>query len=345
MSIKEISELLMNATEPEDVFVGSSYDEIKREYRNMAKVCHPDLVSDEYKDLACKTTSLLNKFYDLANKKIRTGIYGVKDKKEIYKLSDVLFSFEHRSKKYDIYSLYCEEDISIIYEGLCDGELIKLKIVNDFCDNDLLEEEYKILKEFDHLGIPKVVSKLKINGRVALIFKDDFGLSIDEVYREYGFINEEHVAWILERLLSLVGFLHSNKIVHGNIKSDNVFIDVENHNVKIIDYSFCIRDANKDNSKYKIINESYSPSYVDKSSKVNTNVDIYAIGKVAILLLGGDINRNAMPLRVSIEMRNFIRKLLDKSSCDAWELWSELINLRNKLYGKNRFKKLERKVR
>ena len=128
MSIKEISELLMNATEPEDVFVGSSYDEIKREYRNMAKVCHPDLVSDEYKDLACKTTSLLNKFYESAIKKIENGIYGVKDKKLIYKTKDILFSFDNRGKTYDIYSCILEEDISVVYEGLCDGKIIRIKI-------------------------------------------------------------------------------------------------------------------------------------------------------------------------------------------------------------------------
>lgn len=345
MSIKEISKVLMNALEPEDVFIGNTLEEIKREYRSMAKVCHPDVVGDEYKDLAGRVTGLLNKFYEMANKKIESGIYGMKDKKEIYKRKDILFSFEHRGKKYDIYSLSYEEDISVIYEGLCDGELIKLKIVNDECDNELLDEEYKILKEFTHLGLLSVPCKLKINGKVALIFRDDFGLSVDEIKREYGVINEEHIAWILERLLSLVGFLHSNKIVHGNIKSDNVFIDVDNHNVKIIDYSFCIRDANKKDSRYKIINDYYSPSYVDKNGLVSPNVDIYAIGKVAILLMGGDIERNAMPVSVSIEMRTFIRKLLDRNSCDAWGLWNELIDLRNKLYGNSRFKKLERKIK
>lgn len=345
MSIEEISKLLMNAIEPEDVFFGNTLEEVKKEYRKMAKICHPDLASDEYKDIAQRTTSLLNRFYELANKKFVSGIYGVKDKKEIYKKKEILFSFKNRGKKYDIYSCVYEEDISVIYEGLCEGEVIKLKIVNDVSDNSLLEEEYKILKEYNHLGMPSGVSKLKINDKVALIFSDSFGLSIDEIRREYGVINEEHIAWILERLLSLVGFLHSNKIVHGNIKSDNVFIDVLNHNVKIIDYSFCIRDANKNGSKYKIVNDVYSPSYVDKDSLVIPNVDIYAIGKLAILLIGGDVLRDAMPVNVSIEMRRFIRKLLDKNSNDAWGLWNELIDLRSKLYGNERFKKLERKLR
>ena len=345
MSVEEISKILINAREPEDVFSGKSIDEIKHEYRKMAKICHPDVVKSEYMDLAQRTTSLLNKFYESAIKKIENGIYGVKDKKLIYKTKDILFSFDNRGKTYDIYSCILEEDISVVYEGLCDGKIIRIKIVNDECDNELLLNEYEILKKYNHLGLPKVLGNVKINGRVSLIYDDEFGLSVEEIKKEYGYIPEEHIAWILERMLSLIGYLHSNKLVHGNIKSDNVFIDVDNHNVKISDYSFCITDASKKESKYKIVNDLYSPSYVSKDSLVIPNVDIYATGKIAIELIGGDIRRDAMPLRVSIEMRNFIRKLLDKNSNDAWALWNELIELRNKLYGKTRFQKLERKLK
>ena len=343
MSIKEISKLLMSASEPEDVFVGKTKEDIKKEYRYFAKICHPDVVSFDEKELASKTIILLNKFYEIANKKIDDGIYGITDEKELYKRKDVLFSFEHRGKTYDIYQCIKEEDVSTIYEGLCDNELIRLKIVNDEEDNSLLESEFKLLGELNHLGLPSVISKLKINGRVAVIMKSESGLDFDSFKKLYGVISEEHIVWILERLLSLIGFLHSNKIVHGNIKPDNIIIDVDNHNVKLMDYSLCIKNAHEKASKYKIINDDYTPSYVDVNSRVIPNVDIYAVGKLCIDLIGGDIKRDAMPICVSIEVRNFIRKLLNKNSNDAWLLWDELIDLRNKLYGMTRFQKLERK--
>ena len=345
MSIKEISNTLLNASKPEDVFTGKTKEEIKKEYRKLAKICHPDIAKPEEKDLAEKTTILLNEFYELANKKIEEGTYGITNIKELYKKKTPLFSFEHRGKTYDIYQAIKEEDVSTIYEGISNDELIRLKISNDEQDNNLLEEEFKLLGELNHLGLPTAISKLKINGRTTLIIKKEEGLDVSELKKEYGIIPEEHIAWILERLLSIIGFLHSNKIVHGNIKPENIIIDVENHNVKLMDYTLCIKNANEQTSKYRIINEDYTPKYVDANARVIPNVDIYAVGKLAIDLIGGDIKRDAMPINVSIELRTFIRKLLNKNSNDAWALWDELIELRNKLYGQTRFQKLERKLK
>lgn len=345
MSIKEISDILLNANEPEDVFTGSTKEEIKKEYRRLAKICHPDIAPQNEKELAEKTTILLNEFYEKANKKLEEGIYGIKDPKELYKKKQPIFSFDHRGNHYDIYQAIKEEDVSTIYEGLSNDELIRLKISNDEQDNQLLENEYKLLKEKKHLGLPSVISKLKINGRTTLIMKKEEGLTPSELIKEYGYIPQEHIVWILERLLSLVGYLHSYRIVHGNIKPENIIIDVENHNVKLMDYTLSIENANEQTSKYKIINEDYTPDYVSSTSKVIPNADIYAIGKLAIYLMGGDIKRNAMPVNVSIELRTFIRKLLNKNSNDAWQLWNELIDLRNKIYGTTRFQKLERKLK
>lgn len=345
MSIKEIADLLLNASEPEDVFIGQTKDEIKKEYRKLAKICHPDIAPPNEKDIAERATILLNEFYEKANKKLEEGIYNIKDPKEIYKKKKPLFSFEHRGKTYDIYQAIKEEDVSTIYEGLSNDALIRLKICNDEQDNSLLENEFKLLRELNHLGLPSVTSKLKINGRIALIMKKEEGLTPTELIKEYGNIPEQHIAWILERLLSVVGFLHSNKIVHGNIKPENIIIDVENHNIKLMDYTLSIQNAHETTSKYKIINDDYTPDYVTDKSKVIPNIDIYAIGKLTIELMGGDIKRNAMPINVSIELRKFIRKLLDKNQNDAWQLWDELIELRNKLYGKTRFQKLERKLK
>lgn len=141
----------------------------------------------------------------------------------------------------------------------------------------------------------------------------------------------------------MVGLLHSKKIVHGNIKPENLLIDVENHNVTLLDYSLCIKDADKYGSKYKIVNEFYTPKYVSSSSCVKPCTDIYALGIYAIDLMGGDIERIALPLTCDVRIRQFIRKLVSLDYNDAWVLWDELRNLRTLVYGSERFKKLEMK--
>ena len=345
MVIKEITNLLLNAKEPEEVFKGNTKDEVKKSYRSLAKICHPDKVNENEKELASKLTIILNNLYETAQEKLEKGIYNLKDIKEIYKKSEPLFTFDIKNKHYDIYSCIKEEDVSIIYEGLQNDELITLKIVNDESDNFLIDEEYKLLQELNHLGLPHVITKIKINGKNSLILKKESGLSFEELLKEYKVIPEEHIFWILERMLSLIGYLHSNKIVHGNIKPENIIIDVENHNIKIMDYTLCIKNAHKHTSRYKIINDDYTPDYVSEKSVVIPHVDIYAVAKIAIILMGGDVKRNAMPVNVSKELRTFIRNMINSKENDAWKLWNELIELRNKQYGKTRFQKLERKLR
>jgi len=343
MSLKEIADILINAKRPIDVFGYVSEEEIKKQYKKYIKICHPDIVGDKYKKLAQETSSSLNKFYEKALEEIKKGTYGITDEKELLKTNKPIFEFEIKGKKYEFYKYLSSDDVCDIYEGILDDELVVLKIVMDESDNDLLLNEYDTLSKLDHLSIPKVLTRAKINGREALIFYKAKGLTIKELKKEYGYLSGSHVAWVLERLLSVVGYLHSNMIVHGNIKEENVIIDVENHNVVLLDYSLCINKANESDSKYKIINKYYSPSYVSNSSRVIPNADIYAVGKIAINLLGGDIENVALPLSCNENLRVFIRKLLKSDENDAWKLWNELIEIRNKVYGTKRFQILNKR--
>lgn len=342
MKIQDIVNILEYAKRPIDVFGGSSKEDVKKRYKEFIKICHPDLTVD--KDLANKVTILLNEYYEKALIELDKGIYNTYDEKDILMSNDILFEFNIRGKKYTFYKYLCSEDVCDVYEGICDDEVIVMRIVMDEDDNKLINHEEEVLRNLDHYSLPKIKTKLKINNKDALIFNKDNYLTIRDIKRYYENINGEHICWILERLLSLIGYLHSKKIVHGNIKEENVLIDIENHNVLIKDYTLCITDADKIDSKYKIINDYYTPSYINDKSRVLPSVDIYAVGLVAVNLLGGDIERIALPISVDIKVRTFIRKLLSGKENDAWALWDELINIRNEVYGSKRFQVLKRKV-
>ncbi len=344
MSFKEAVDILTSSKRPIEVFGEGTEEKIKKRYRSYVKICHPDIVSNECKDLAEKIMKILNNFYKRALDEIKKGIYDVTDEKEVLKASEALFALTIRNKEYTFYKYLYSEDVGDIYEGLCEDERVLIKICSDEDDNDLVKNEYQLLLKLNHASIPKVMTRLRVNDKEAFISSKPEGLGLDEFLRNYGYLSGEHICWVLERLLSCIGYLHSLKIVHGNIKEDNILINPDTHNVILKDYSLCIVDANEKDSSYKIINDSYTPDYVSKDSKVIPNTDIYAVGKIAIKLLGGDIDRVALPVTCDIRVRQFIRKLLDKNSNDAWQLWDELIKIRTEVYGSKRFQTL-RKVR
>lgn len=344
MSIKEIGQILINANRPIDVFGNVSLDEIKKKYKNYARITHPDLASEEDKELASKVTALLNELYEKANKEIEEGTYYLRELKDIYKSKNPLFDIDIKKKKYSFYEPISEGDVSICYYGLTnEDEEIILKYILEENDNELIDKEYELLNKLDHISIPKVIKKIKIDGHSSLIMPYVKGLSLDKVVNNYYPIEDKHVAWILERMLSSVGYLHYNKIIHGNIKPENLIMDVDTHNVTLLDYSLAIENANETSAKYKIINDDYSPSYVSKNGKVMPHSDIYAVGKIALELMGGDIKSGGMPINSNERLRKFIRKMINDNVNDAWQLWNELIELRNEEYGTQRFQKLELK--
>ena len=184
-----------------------------------------------------------------------------------------------------------------------------------------------------------------INDTNAILMREVKGITMPELMGQYSRgVPAEHVMWMLERLLSAVGYLHSNCVVHGNIKPENIMINKENHNVSLLGFSFCIPKANTKEAHYQIVNDQYTAPEVCKTARVLPSSDVYSIGKIGVELLGGDTASCGMPISVDAKVRAFIRKMASSSLSerpnDAWKLWSELIELRTEVFGTKRFQKL-----
>lgn len=349
MYVKEIYKKIIEASRPIEIFGDVSKEEIKKVYHSIAKQCHPDIVPEDQKILGEKLMQLLNVMYTKALKEFDEGIYNLTDARDLYKKSTPFVDFDLSGKNYKFYEYVSQGDVGEIYKGLLNDEIVYLKVASDSNDNDNIENEYNLLTNLNHQSIPKVLDILKINGLSSIIFSDFKGMAFSDFQKEYGQVTGEHIVWMLERMLSTIGYLHSNNIVHGNIKPENIYINPDVHNIIILDYSLSIEKANEAASKYRIVNDNYTAPEVNANLRVLPNTDIYSIGKIAIKLLGGNIHTNGMPIGVDIKVRDFIRKLVNTDakirSNDAYELWDEIIAIRNEVYGKGRFLKLNKKYK
>lgn len=347
MTIKELYEKALSAKRPIEFFGKvSNPAELKKLYHNFARQVHPDIAhgSDSY--IAGEAFKAITKLYNTALEEIELGIYETFDTVRIYKHSDPLFEISIKGTLYKFYENVFEGEVANIFKGSSDNDIVYLKVAIDPDDNSLLDTEYKILSTLRHLSLPYVEEKIKVNDSVAILMREVKGVTMPELMKQYRHgIPAEHVMWMLERLLSVVGYLHSNCVVHGNIKPENIIITKDIHNVSILGFSFCIEKANTSEASYKIVNDYYTAPEVSKTATVLPSSDVYSIGKIAIELLGGDIRRNAMPISVDSRVRTFIRNMVTSNPetrpNDAWKLWSELIKLRNEVFGTQRFKKLD----
>lgn len=347
MAVKDIYEKLLKAKRPVEFFGAmTTEDELKREFRQYAKKIHPDIVPEKDKYIAGEGFSILNKLYNLGLSELEQGIYGIVDPVQIYKHMTPLFEITIKGELYQFYENVFEGEVAYIFKGTSSNDVVYLKVAIDSEDNDLITTEYNVLSTLRHQSFPYVEQKIMVNDTNAILMREVKGITMPELLEQYKKgVPAEHVMWMLERLLSVVGYLHSNCVVHGNIKPENIIINKDNHNVSLLGFSFCIPNANTSEAQYKIVNDYYTAPEVNKTARVLPSSDVYSIGKIAIKLLGGDISSNGMPISVDARVRAFIRKMVSSSLSDrpndAWKLWSELIKLRNEVFGTQRFKKLD----
>lgn len=347
MTVKQIYEKMLQAKRPIEFFGEiTTEEELKKTYKNYAKKLHPDIVSEKDQYIATEAFSILSKLYNLGLKQLKDGIYNVIDPVEIYKHMSPLFEITIKGSLYQFYENVFEGEVAYIFKGINGNNIVYLKFAIDPEDNELIEKEYNMLLSLRHQSLPYVEQKIMVNDTKAILMREVKGITMPELLEQYPRgVPAEHVMWMMERMLSVVGYLHSNCVVHGNIKPENIIINKDNHNVSLLGFSFCIPKANTPDAKYQIVNDYYTAPEVNKTAMVLPSSDVYSIGKIAIKLLGGDIKRNAMPVSVDVRVRTFIRKMVSTTETDrpndAWKLWSELATLRTEVFGTQRFKKLD----
>lgn len=346
VELREIYEMLVKSRRPAEFFgVVSKYNQ-KILFNAYAKMIHPDLVADDLKYLAQQAMTLLNKLNSQAQEEYEKGIFGVTDMVDLYGKSVPLFEFELDRKTQKFYEHVFKGEVGNIYKGSNREYVIYLKVAADPADNDLIEAEFRTLSSITHHALPIVEHQLMINNCASFIMREVVGTPLLKLMEEYpNGVDPEHVMWMLERLFNVVGYLHSNKIVHGNIKPEHIIINKKTHNVSIVGFSLCITEADQKTARYKVVNEFYSPPEISKHARVMPNADIYAIAKLAILLLGGDVKTNDMPDSVDNKIKDFLMELVTHDYTvrpnDAWALWDDVIALRALLFKNKSFKILD----
>jgi len=346
MTVREVYQKLVKARRPIDFFGDVNPDEVKKLYRKYGKIVHPDIARGDEKYIAEQAMSILNKLYSEAQKEYESGIYTITDTVDLYDMSTPLFEFEIDGTAHKFYEHFFRGEVADLYKGTNGEYIIFLKVATDPADNDLIDAEFKTLETLTHQSLPIVEKQIMVNDTSAIIMREVEGTPLPRLMEEYPKgVPAEHVMWMLERLFSIVGYLHYNKVVHGNIKAEHIIINKKNHNVSLLGFSLCITKADKPTAKYKVVNDIYTPPEVNSKAKVLPSADIYSVGKLAVLLLGGDANTNGMPISIDAKVRTFIRKLvnpnLSERPSDAWMLWDEVIKLRTDVFGADRFRTLE----
>ncbi len=216
----------------------------------------------------------------------------------------------------------------------------------------LFREESALLSKVHHVSLPVFRDYLELPdfGQVLVMsFIEGENLKM-KVERE-GPIDDEHIAWILQRLLGAVSYLHYQGIIHCDVKPDNVILHLEEHNAVLVDFGLSIAHPDA-STQAKGGTEAYCPPEFASGFPPIPASDIYSIGKTMVYLAGGDPYSGTLPKDMNPLFAEYIRAMIRKDPLarpqDARELISTVTDIRRRIFGRTEtrelFKLRERKV-
>lgn len=362
--LERVYNLVTQAVRAEDIFgtlvTGdghAQHEVLETRYAELTKVADPDFYSSpDDKELAFDAKQALSHFYERAKERLAEGLYGARDHMRFAKHSSKpTFTTDKRS--YFLGDTLAQGTISTVYDGECAQQdefagRVAVKIVDQAADNELIWHERQALKMMHEKNgaqrkhLPVLLDHFKTeDDRIGLVFRCLVGCcdlwTVRESPQLRSGVDRKHMVWILNRLLSAIGYAHSMGIVHGNIEPAHLFIRPKDHNLFIVDWCWSVVDPRHTRDHFKICTEHFSAPEVQEKGEPTPAADLYSVGKCMIYLLGGDVETDSMPDSVEPELQRFLRYFVMESPMqraqDAWQLHGQLESLVVQLWGQKRF--------
>jgi hypothetical protein len=259
---------------------------------------------------------------------------------------------------YQVTTRLARGDIATVYGGHVRGTSTRVvvKIADQTSDNDLMQHEARVLglllaepdRTTIHFAPPRDQFRTS-DGRLGSVFDhlDGFDLtSVRDRCRRRGEpgLPPRHLIWVLRRALAALGWAHKNGILHGNLDPAHILVRPHDHMLWVVDWCWAVVNPAQTGQGFKALNETYSPPEVSARGKPTPASDIYALGKCAIHLVGGDPASKTLP-EMDHRLARFIKYLCVESQGgrpqDAWELYLQIDKLREQIWGKHEFIPLE----
>ena len=155
----------------------------------------------------------------------------------------------------------------------------------------LFEREAKTLAKINHPQIPKLLNYFQDQKQFYLIQEFILGRCLEKEVQKIGLFSELLAKRFLKEILPVLDYIHSQKIIHRNIKPANILRRKEDNKLVLINFWAVKDEVNAESMKCKIfttfmVKEGFAPPEQLAMRPVYAS-DIYALGVTCIFLLTG----------------------------------------------------------
>ncbi|KAL2304491.1 hypothetical protein Nmel_013243 [Mimus melanotis] len=201
---------------------------------------------------------------------------------------------------------------------------------------ELVINEIQVMKENRHPNIVNYIDSYLVDEDLWLVMEYVDGGTLTSVLIRV-FMEERMIAAISRECLKALDFLHSKNVIHRDVKSDNILLGMDG-SVKLTDFGLCAQLTSERNTRCTVLGSPYwvAPEIL-KRKEYDTQVDIWALGIVAIEMLEGEppyfresplqaqrlIAHNRypplrMPSKMSVLFHAFLHSCLDTDPSLRW---------------------------
>lgn len=355
--LEPLYERIMRAARPEDVFqeltvvlpprllkkhLGPEMDQMRQ------VLTEESFSSAEDRDAVKEARAKLESLYIRAMKKAGEGLYALDDYQMLLPPSGAS-RIEVAGHQFTVGEKFHVGEHSVLYKGRVSVDQgsagVAIKVANSSADNPLLFNEIRMLERLHRKdvgywrNIPFMLGRFTANERVGIITRYFEGTTLTNVrasplHREG--LDQRHVVWVLDRLLGLLGYMHSMGIVHGRIEPEKIRIRPSNHNALLTGWGRAVYRPATTGERVAPAGGVFEAPEVSRSGDVGPWTDIYSLGKTLIWLIGGDPTSNEMPDAVEPQIRKFLESMVRKNPRarprDAWKLYEAQNRLKDSLW-------------
>lgn len=202
----------------------------------------------------------------------------------------------------------------------------------------LFRDEARLLAKLHHEGLPGFQDYYEdADFGQAIVMSFVEGESLHGLTQKGGYVDDEHICWIVQRLLEILTYMHYLGVVHCDIKPENVLLKVQDHQVVLVDFGLCAVRPDAASLPKGGTEHYLPPEFLVGTSPVPAS-DLYSLGKTAVFMAGGDIRTGTLPADMRPELKSLIARLIrrdpDARPQSAAETHRELLAVRRKAFGR-----------